>query len=194
MWPIVLGQLNLPQNIRNLLSNLILVGIIPAQEGGKEPFNLEPYLEILVDELLCLTGINIFDAYRKESFQVKVEILLHVLDYQGIGKVFHMTGTGSYRGCAWCQMKGTYCSHLKKIIYLGNRRYLERDSEMRNDTINFPEKTTEHRAEPPARKFNEDLNYHKAYDNAKKTITGKKHSNCNWLPWSIHFCNKLAQF
>lgn len=59
MWPIVLGQLNLPRNIRNLLSNLILVGIIPAQEGGKEPIHLEPYLEILVDELLCLSEMNI---------------------------------------------------------------------------------------------------------------------------------------
>ena len=76
MWPIVLGQLNLPRNIRNLLSNLILVGIIPAQVGGKEPFSLEPYLEILVDELLCLTDLNIFDAYRNESFKFKAEILL----------------------------------------------------------------------------------------------------------------------
>ncbi len=194
MWPIVLGQLNLPRNIRNLLSNLILVGIIPAQAGGKEAFNLEPYLEILVDELLCLTDMKIFDAYRKESFQVKVKILLHVLDYQGIGKIFHMTGTGSYRGCAWCQMKGTYCSHLKKIIYLGNRRYLERDSEMRNDTFNFPEKATELRAEPPARKFNEDLNYHKAYDNAKNQSQAKSIATATGCRGQYIFATGLPDF
>lgn len=173
MWPIVLGQLNLPRKIRNLFSNLILLGIIPAQEDGKEPLNLDPYLEILIDELLCLTNMKIYDAYRKEPFQAKVEILLHVLDYQGIGKVFHMTGTGSYRGCSWCQIKGTYCTHLRKMIYLGNRRYLDVNSEMRNDTCNFPEKFIEDRTEPLKRQFTEDLNYHKAYDNAKNQTQAK---------------------
>lgn len=51
MWPIDLGQLNLPRKIRNLFGSLILIGIIPAQPEGKEPFDLEPYLEVLVDEL-----------------------------------------------------------------------------------------------------------------------------------------------
>lgn len=82
--------------IRNLFGNLILVGIIPAQREGKEPFHLDPYLEVLVDELLCLTDCRIYDAYKDEVFNAKVDILIHVLDYQGIGKVFHMTGTGSY--------------------------------------------------------------------------------------------------
>ena len=42
MWPIVLGQLNLPRNVRYHLANLVLVGIIPSQVQGAEPKNLDP--------------------------------------------------------------------------------------------------------------------------------------------------------
>ena len=194
MWPIVLGQLNLPRKIRNLFANLILVGIIPAQGDGKEPFNLDPYPEVLVDELLCLTDTKLYDAYKNEAFSAKVDILLYVLDYQGIGKVFHMTGTGSYRGCSWCQLKGTYCTHLKKIIYLGNRRYLTSGHEMRNDTINFPKKSKEIRSEPIQRKFHEDLNYHKAYDNAKNQAQAKSIATATGCRGQYMFASKLPNF
>ena len=100
MWPIVLGQLNLPRNIRYHLANLVLVGIIPSQVQEAERKNLDPYLEVLIDEIIYLGGYKLYDAYRKVPFNVKVEILIYVLDYQGFGKVFSLTGTGSYRACA----------------------------------------------------------------------------------------------
>ena len=59
--------------IRNLFGNLILVGIIPAEMEGKEPFHLDPYLEVLVDELLCLTDARIYNAYKDEVFKAKVD-------------------------------------------------------------------------------------------------------------------------
>ena len=34
MWPIVLGQLNLPRQIRYQFADLLLVGIIPSQTEG----------------------------------------------------------------------------------------------------------------------------------------------------------------
>ena len=55
MWPIVLGQLNLPRRIRYHFANLILVGIIPSQVQGAEPKDLDPYLEVLVDEIIYLS-------------------------------------------------------------------------------------------------------------------------------------------
>lgn len=36
------------------LQNSLLLGIIPAN-GTKEPHNISPYLELVVDELLCKT-------------------------------------------------------------------------------------------------------------------------------------------
>lgn len=87
MWPIVLGQLNLPRRIRYSFANLILTGIIPGQREGKEPKHIDPYLEVLVEEII-LSGSTINGAYRKAPFQAKVEIMIYILDYQGFGNVF----------------------------------------------------------------------------------------------------------
>jgi len=67
------------------------MGIIP---GRKEHKNIDPYLEVLVDELLQLNGSTVFDA---ESFTlIYADILLHILNYPGQNvswtKVFHCQG------------------------------------------------------------------------------------------------------
>lgn len=48
MWPIMLSLLNLPAHLRNIRGSILLAGIIP---GKDEPKNLDPYIEILVDEI-----------------------------------------------------------------------------------------------------------------------------------------------
>ena len=73
---------------------------MPANKS-KEPHNLNPYLDILVDELLEITGSTVFDAYRNAPFTLKVELLLYILDYPGICKLFGIVGSGAYNGCAW---------------------------------------------------------------------------------------------
>jgi hypothetical protein len=65
---------------------MFLIGIIP---GKKEPHNMDPYLSILVDEL---NGSTFYDSYRGEHFSLKIDVLLHVLDYPGQNKVFHCQG------------------------------------------------------------------------------------------------------
>ena len=89
MWPITLTILNLPRHIRNLAGSILLTGIIP---GRSEPKSLDPYLEVLADELLEMNGSEMYDGYRDESFQLKAELLLHILDYPGQNKVFHCQG------------------------------------------------------------------------------------------------------
>ena len=89
MWPISLTILNLPCYIRNLPSSMVLAGIIP---GKSEPQHLDPYIEILVDEILSLSGKKCYDAYRDEYFEMKVDILMNVLDYPGQNKLFHCVG------------------------------------------------------------------------------------------------------
>ena len=59
-------------------TNIILV--IPGNEA-KEVKSLDPFLEVLVDELL---GSTMYDAYSGAPFQVKISVLLH---YQALGKV-----------------------------------------------------------------------------------------------------------
>ena len=93
MWPIMLTLLNLPRAICNSFSNVLLVGIVPPN-GPKEPNTLDPYLEILVDEILMLSNQSIFDAYTNSPFSLKIHLLSYVLDYPGIGKMFCTLGAG----------------------------------------------------------------------------------------------------
>lgn len=132
MWPIMLTLLNLPRHLRNRFSSILLVGIIPGN-GTKEAHNLNPYIDIMVDELLELSCSTLFDAYRNAPFECKVSILLYILDYPGIGKVMSVVGSGGYQGCAFCELKGQHNSTLCKMVYLQNRRFLPADSVMRKD-------------------------------------------------------------
>ena len=105
MWPIIMTVLNLPRNVWYNFSNIWLVGTIPGN-GNKEPNNLDPYLSILVDELLEISNQKIYDAYQNAPFNVKVNILMYILDYPGICKVFNIKGANAYQGCAWCEIQG----------------------------------------------------------------------------------------
>lgn len=67
MWPIMLTLLNLPRKLRNLFTNIMLVGIVPGNKG-KEAKTLDPFLEVLVDELLEISGSTLYDAYASAPF------------------------------------------------------------------------------------------------------------------------------
>ena len=122
------------------------MGIVPGN-GRHEAKSIQPFLEVLLDELITLSNATLYDAYQQATFQLKVEILLHILDYPGIAKVFNIADTGAYKGCAWCDIRGTLllgniytyvyivthgiCAHigvynkaLSKMVYLDNRRFL----------------------------------------------------------------------
>lgn len=105
MWPMILTLLNLPRSKRHLFGNVWLVATIPGN-GTKEPNSLDPYLDVMVDELLEISNQKLFDAYMNAPFNLKVDILLYVLDYPGIAKVFSLKGSNSYQGCAWCEIEG----------------------------------------------------------------------------------------
>ena len=49
-----------------------------------------------------------YDAYQKAPFACKVEILLHVLDYPGIGKVLSVVGSGDINGGMFCEVNGLH--------------------------------------------------------------------------------------
>ena len=61
MWPIVLFPLNLPAHVRKLSSSMMLVGIIP---GPKEMKCIDPYLDVIADDIKVLNGIEMYDAYN----------------------------------------------------------------------------------------------------------------------------------
>lgn len=65
---------------------------------SREPETLQPYLDLLVDELLQLSGKSVYNSYSKAPFLLKCE-MSYVLNYPGVGKVFHVFGSGAYKGC-----------------------------------------------------------------------------------------------
>ena len=89
MWPIVISILNLPSHLRRKAGYLQLLGIIP---GKNEPKNIDPYLEIFVEELQQLNGESVFDSFQNNYFSLKADVFLHVLDYPGQNKLFHCHG------------------------------------------------------------------------------------------------------
>lgn len=94
MWPIFIIPLNLPLSLRIKPGAMYLTGIIP---GPNEPKNMDPYLDIVVDDIMDLKEMTIYDGYRNETFTLNGNICLHILDYPGQNKVFNSHGkhTGS---------------------------------------------------------------------------------------------------
>lgn len=164
MTPIMMTLLNLPREVRNDFDNIMLIGIIP---GNSEQLQLDPYLEILVDELLYLTQCELVDEYQKAPISVKIKVLLFVLDYPGLSKLFNQQGSGGLSGCHWCGIKGEHCPHLSKTIYLSNRSYLEKKSEIRKDTVNFRDKCEDNTNPPKLRVKDSEKIYRQAFVNAK---------------------------
>ena len=110
-YSIMLTILNLPRNVRNLFENILLAGIIPAHTDGQEPKHVDPYLEIVVDEILELSGATFFDDFRKAPFTFKVALMNYVFDYPGLGKVFITSAQAALQGCMWCELRGKiHCS------------------------------------------------------------------------------------
>ncbi|KAK3735529.1 hypothetical protein QZH41_010032 [Actinostola sp. cb2023] len=190
MWPIMITNLNLPRHIRSFFGNLMLVSIIPAQCGGSEPKSLDPYLEIVVDELLSLTGITFYDALKKESFIFKATFLNYVLDYPGCAKVFNSAGPTALQACMWCDLRGCYVQLLDKVVFLDNRRFLPENHDLRHQTVKeFPSGNAELRS-PPEKLTNDEIIINSlAHSKAKNKTqaanvmkaTGSKGVNCFML-------------
>ena len=73
MWPLMLNILNFPYYIQSKAESLLLVGIIP---GRKEPKKMDPYLEVIVDDIHFLSGQTIYNSLKDEYFVLKANIIL----------------------------------------------------------------------------------------------------------------------
>ena len=61
---------------------------------------------------------------------------------------------------------GAYYKTLDKTVYIGNRRFLPTNSELRKDCTNFPDLKEEHRPAPKTYDQDELTAKHKAYESA----------------------------
>ena len=86
--------------------------------GLHQPRNeIDIYLKPLVDEL-WEEGVNTYDAYNKEHFQMRATLLWTIHDYPGFGNVSGWRTKG-YHSCHTCNDEP-----YSKVLEINHRAYL----------------------------------------------------------------------
>ncbi|VDI69941.1 Hypothetical predicted protein [Mytilus galloprovincialis] len=163
MWPLILTWLHLPVNVRQILGPMMLVGIIPGTKT-EEPKHLDPYLELIVDELLTLSECKLFNTYKGAPCKVKVALLQYQCDIPAFGKLLHVSSQAALRGCPYCRETGEYCKNLHKVVHLSNRSFLPTNHHLRSDTTNYASKREESSTTQHMYTNEEEYDLRKQYD------------------------------
>ena len=132
-WPLIFSIYNMPKFIRNKSDALLLYGVVPSRDfglnNGIEP-DLHIYQQLMVDELLQLVSVQIHSSYAEAPLQVKTQLLLYMMDFQGYAKYFHMTGAVSTLPCNRCLIASTRIATTTrsqpakyKRVILGHKNY-----------------------------------------------------------------------
>lgn len=90
MWPIILTWINLPFELRQLFGPMFWVGIIPGVLKGNEPKSLEPYLELVTNEVIQSTEFPVISSYAAAPVTVKTVLLQFLCDIFCIFKSFFL--------------------------------------------------------------------------------------------------------
>ena len=163
MWPMVVTWLSLPPEYRTTLGPMMLVGIIPGN-GNHEPVSLDPYIELVVDELLSITNAEVYNAYQQAPMRFKARILHHMCDFPAFCKVMHLAVQMSARRCIVCLDVAPFNTCLHKPIHVSNRRYLPPDHDLRKDTYVFALKGVEKKLKHERHNKEEDIAARELYD------------------------------
>jgi len=185
MWPLMMSSLNFPPSFRKSVGGIMLLGIIPGN-GRKTAYHLDPYFDLIIDELLELSHAYIYyPAYMSSPIWVKVRLLQYVLDFPGISKVMQQPGTGGIKACPWCGIAGKYCDHLSKT-YTDNRRYLPNMHPLRRSNL-FPGESTEVRKEPEAISYKDERQIRQAFDLLPNNNQRKNYSRAQGVKGTYTF-------
>nr|GEV64733.1 hypothetical protein [Tanacetum cinerariifolium] len=144
--------------IRNIRFGLCLDGINPFKSLSshhstcpKQPGNdINVYLHPLIDDMIDLweTGVEIYDAYKKERFQLFAMIYCTINDFPAYGNLSGYD-TKREKACPVCE-NGTHfrwLTNCRKTIYIGHRRALHRHHPYRKKE-NLFDGTSEDRSMP----------------------------------------------
>ena len=58
-----------------LAGSMLLTGLIA---GPKEPQNINPYVDVLVNDLIDIGKLTLYDAYKDERFKLKTSVLYYI--------------------------------------------------------------------------------------------------------------------
>ena len=132
LLPFIIVLLNLDPAVRTKFENMLLHLLI---SGPTKPTNVQTYLEILVKELqeLLEDGVEVWDAYKKETVNIKVVLLLCIHDSRGWRSIALQEDPGCFRACKWCDITGKYLNNSSKYVYMHHRRTLPKEHPLRRD-------------------------------------------------------------
>ncbi|KAM6567351.1 hypothetical protein CsatA_026479 [Cannabis sativa] len=124
-WPVFLVMYNLPPwLVMKRKFNMLSLMISGPQQPGH---NIDVYLEPLIDDLIELyeNGVQVYDGFKKEFFNLKAVLLWTVSDFPAYSNLSGLSTKG-YEGCPIC-CTNTSARRLvngHKMCYMGHRRYL----------------------------------------------------------------------
>ena len=132
-WPVILMIYNLSPSFimkrKYMMLSMLISG--PRQPGHDIDIYLAPLIEDL--KLMWDSGIEVFDAHRSETFNLRAMLFGAINDFPAYGNLSGYTVKG-YKACPICQ-ENTSSIKLKnsgkgerknsgKIVFLGNRKFL----------------------------------------------------------------------
>ncbi|KAK9212492.1 hypothetical protein WN943_001874 [Citrus x changshan-huyou] len=158
-WPILLVTYNLPPWLcmkrKFMMLSLLISG--PQQPGN----DIDVYLAPLIEDLQTLwdVGVEAYDAYKKEFFNLRAVLLWTINDFPAYGNLAGCTVKGYY-ACPYCGEDMPKCGlkHSKKNAYIGHRRWLPHDHPFRTQKKPFNNK---HEREPPPKPLNSEAIFRK---------------------------------
>ncbi|XP_071694472.1 uncharacterized protein [Rutidosis leptorrhynchoides] len=121
-------------------------------QGPKQPGNdIDVYLQPLVDEMMELwsTGIHVYDAYKKEYFQLRAMLFCTINDFPAYGNLSGYSTKGK-KACPICEENthSIWFTNCKKPAFIGHRRELAENHSYRKKSDLF-DGTIEDRKLPP---------------------------------------------
>ncbi|XP_035842109.1 uncharacterized protein LOC118488833 [Helianthus annuus] len=131
------------RNIRvGLSSNEINpFGNMSSRHSPKHPGNvIDVYLSPLIDDLKTLwnPGVNVYDSYKKEYFDLRAMIFCTISDFPAYGNLSGYSTKGRL-ACPICEddTSSIWLSNCRKTVYMGHRRFLPENHDYRNRTVEF---------------------------------------------------------
>ena len=126
-WPVLMVIYNLPPWLCMKRNYMMLTMMI---SGPKQPGNdIDVYLAPLIEDLKKLweDGVDVFDAYKQESFKLHAMIFTTINDFPAYGNLSGYSVKG-HKACPICEADTHFLQlkHGRKTVYLGHRRFLHR--------------------------------------------------------------------
>ncbi|KAK1417966.1 hypothetical protein QVD17_27102 [Tagetes erecta] len=137
-WPVLLCIYNLPPWLcmkrKYIMMSLLIQG--PKQPGN----NIDVYLSPLIDDLKTLwsPGVRVYDAFKKEYFNLRAMIFCTISDFPAYGNLSGYSTKGRL-ACPVCEddTSSMWLYNCKKTIYMGHRRFLPSDHKYRKKKKEF---------------------------------------------------------